>query len=447
MIEPKSGKNIPTSVRIGLIILATVIGLLLTLSIAIAQTLSFNSSYKAGPQYARYNDVITYTIVAVNTGSAYVPDVSLSDMLPSGVTVITNSCTYDVGYGSPPLPCDPLNAMWEIDFFPGTRITTTFAATVTASVTGTAHLPLVNHAYINWDSGQQALTATTTVLSAIPEFEFFYEPRPPYADTGGVITYTIVAVNIGDSVSNVVLSDTLPNGVAFVPGSCTYAVTPPGSLSVHLPCNDLIPGQKRLAWQEEMSHGTRITTTFLATVTVPEGSARWPLPNCAYLGWSAIQEEICVTSLANPTVYIHLPLVMRNYKRDPYEPNDIPEQAYGPLVSGRAYRAYIWDATDQDDYYHITPLTDTVAVDVQLTDIPIACDYDLYVYYYDPNDPTCTYNGYCIVGISAELSNTDENVTFTPTVGQQYYIRVYSDIAGGGSYSDEYPYRLMTTYQ
>lgn len=438
MKESKYRTGIQMPTRIGLTVLATAIGLALTLTVVLAQSPNFTLSYKIGPQYAKLNDVITYTIVAVNTGDTWVPSVVLSDVLPSGTLFITDSCTYDYGYGAQ-IPCGPLNAMWEMGFYPGTRITTTFAATVTAMTTGTLHMPLTNHAYIGWDSGQQVLSSTTTLLSAIPEFDFFYAPNPPNADTGKVITYTIVAVNTGDSVSDVVLSDTLPGGVAFVPDSCTYVIVPPDSLSLHLRCNNLLPGQRQLVWQENMSHGTRITTTFMVTVTVPEGSARWPLENCAYLGWSAIQEELCSTSLANPTVYVYLPLLMRNYKHDNYEPNDIPEQAYGPLVSGQVYRAFIWDATDQDDYYHFTPLTDTLDVHIELTNIPTSRDYDLYVYYYD--------SGYQTETFSIQGGNLDESVDFTPVAGRQYYIRVYSNIAQGGGYSDEQPYHLVATYQ
>jgi uncharacterized repeat protein (TIGR01451 family) len=442
--EQKRGTHITTSARAGRIVLSTVVGLLLTLGIVMAQSLEFSTMI--GPQYARPNDVITYTIIALNTTGVWVPDVVLSDVLPSKTTFITNSCSYDYGYGAQPLPCGPLNKMWEIDFFPDTRITTTLAATVTAVTSGTSHVSLVNRAYINWGDDQQELSFTTTVLAAIPEFALFYEPKPPNADTDGAITYTIVARNTGDSVCDVVLSDTLPSGVAFVPDSCVYYVTPPGSMSLRFPCNDLLPGQKRLVWREDMPHGTRITTTFLVTVTVPEGSARWPLPNCAYLGWSVIREEICATSLANPTVYAYLPRTMRNYRHDLYEPNDTPDQAYGPLVSGQVYPAYIWDTTDQDDYYHITPLTSTTDVYIQLTDIPTNRNYDLYVYYYDPVS-CAAYNGYCQVAMSAQLDNTDESVTFAPVAERQYFIRVYSDIAQGGGYSDKQPYSLMATYE
>lgn len=135
---------------------------------------------------------------------------------------------------------------------------------------------------------------------------------------------------------------------------------------------------------------------------------------------------------------IYLPLSLRQwvwwYRYDIYEPNDTPAQAWGPLASGQVYEAYIWDTTDRDDYYHFTPSTDA-DVQVTLTRIPDGCDYDLYVYYYDGQ--------YQLVAYSNQSGNVDENVTFTPVAGREYYIRVYPY---SGS-SSQQPYHLKVIYQ
>jgi len=80
--------------RVGLTVLAAAVGLLLTLVAVTAQAPpDFDSSYKTGLQYADQNDMIYYTIVAVNTGGP-VQNVALSDTLPTGVQPIPGSCTY-----------------------------------------------------------------------------------------------------------------------------------------------------------------------------------------------------------------------------------------------------------------------------------------------------------------------------------------------------------------
>ncbi len=147
-------------------------------------------------------------------------------------------------------------------------------------------------------------------------------------------------------------------------------------------------------------------------------------------------EGTTTTKVAKWQVYI--PLAMRNwvwwYQYDIYEPNDTPAQAYGPLTSGQTYQAYIWDETDQDDYYHFTPSTGA-GVSISLTNIPSGCDYDLYVYYYDGQ--------YRQVAYSNRGGNADEGVTFAPVAGRKYYVRVYRC----SGFSSQQPYRLRVSYQ
>jgi len=147
---------------------------------------------------------------------------------------------------------------------------------------------------------------------------------------------------------------------------------------------------------------------------------------------------MCLTTLVNPETHMYLPLVMRQwgqwYQYDVYEPNDTPARAWGPLESGQVYEAYIWDVTDQDDYYHFTP-SNTDTVQIVLSRIPTDCDYDLYVYYYDGQ--------YHQVVYSSQPGNADDSVTFIPVAGQKYYVRVYQY----SGFSDQQAYHLTTTYQ
>jgi hypothetical protein len=137
--------------------------------------------------------------------------------------------------------------------------------------------------------------------------------------------------------------------------------------------------------------------------------------------------------------YVYLPLVMSDwvwwYQFDIYEPNDSPNEAYGPLTSTQVYTAYIWDATDTGDYYYFTPSTDN-DVTVDLTNIPVlaGADYDLYVY--DQSIGTW-------VALSIGIGTETESVTFKPEAGKKYHILV--DPAVG--FSSSQPYRLTVIYQ
>ena len=271
--------RVPAARRVALTVLATTIGLLLALVVVTAQAPpDFDSSYKTGPQYADLDDVIHYTIVAVNTGGP-VQNVVLSDSLPSGVQFIPGSCTYV--YDGQSWNCGDLHQMWQANFASGDRITTTLAVRVTAS---TAQWPLVNRAYLSWDGDQKEVIFTTTVGTPLPDFSLSDKTGTHYAKTGDVIAYTIVAVNTGGPVQNVVLSDTLPSLVDFVPGSCRYTYD-----GQSWDCGGLDQ-----IWQRNFATGDRITTTF--AVTVAAGTLQWPLENCAYLSWDGSQEEMCFTT-------------------------------------------------------------------------------------------------------------------------------------------------------
>jgi uncharacterized repeat protein (TIGR01451 family) len=55
-----------------------------------------------------------------------------------------------------------------------------------------------------------------------PDFSVSYKTTRPSAEAGDVLTYTIVVSNAGGAATGVVLSDTLPPGLAFA--ACRYDV-------------------------------------------------------------------------------------------------------------------------------------------------------------------------------------------------------------------------------
>jgi uncharacterized repeat protein (TIGR01451 family) len=257
----------------------------------------FSLSYKTGPHYAKMGDVITYTIVAVNTGGP-VQSVALSDTLPSLVDFVPGSCRYT--YDGQSWTCGDLGQIWQRNFATGGRITTTFAVAVTVS---TVTWPLENCAYLSWDGSQEEMCFTTRVADYIPDFTSSYKTGPLFAEIDDEIWYTIVAVNTGEAVQDVVLSDTLPSGLHFVANSCTYIYA-----GQSRSCDPSAPDQM---WREDLASGARITTTFAVTVAAGTGTARLPVENCAYLSWGGVQHPQCFTTTLNP-LYIYLPLVLRN---------------------------------------------------------------------------------------------------------------------------------------
>ncbi len=304
-----------TSKLIGVLFcaLAALFGLSVALTTAVAGPSSpvagpdFSTSVKMAPRSIHPGDRLTYTIVAVNTGSPITGGVVLSDPLPGGVTFITGSCRSTITGGpASVITCTGTPPrLWQQEVFSsGERVTTTFAVTVAKP--GTLYYRLVNHAYLVWDGGQQEMTATTTIVPAIPDFSHSSKAGPLEAERGDVITYTIVAVNSGETISSVVLSDPAPTGLEFA--RCRYVVA--GGESGE--CGGDSGDPSRL-WSHAVLSGEPITTTVAFTVT--SSTLRWPVTNCATLrsGNVTWQKMCAAETLLNPKAYIYLPVVLRGY--------------------------------------------------------------------------------------------------------------------------------------
>jgi hypothetical protein len=190
----------------------------------------------------------------------------------------------------------------------------------------------------------------------------------------------------------------------------------------------------------EITPSNHVTVSFVTRVGIPGTvglTAKVTNRACAYPYSGTLSGCIWsneVTNRAFRACNIYLPLMMREYTHNRYEPNNSPEQAFGPLISGQVYWAFIWDETDTDDYYHFTPTT-TAEVTVELTNVPVGKDYDLWVYSYDG-----TYN---VVDYSDRPGNADEDLGFVPVARETYYVRVrpYS------GFSNIQPYYLKVVYQ
>lgn len=110
---------------------------------------------------------------------------------------------------------------------------------------------------------------------------------------------------------------------------------------------------------------------------------------------------------------------------DPYEPNDTPETAYGPLLAEQTYSAFVLHELD-DDYYWFD-VEGASLVRIELEGIPAAADYDLWLY-----------------DEAVEILNDSSSQEMHEAIQQElteagrYYIHVEPFIG----FSAEQPYRL-----
>jgi hypothetical protein len=186
-----------------------------------------------------------------------------------------------------------------------------------------------------------------------------------------------------------------------------------------------------IAWQMWIPATTDTSATFDAPDTDQDFVFR--VTAVDHAGNSAQAQARTRVGLAK----VYLPVTFRTWARwyqdDRYEPNNTIDQAYGPLLSGELYEAYIWNAQDKSDYYYFTS-SSGVPVQIALTNIAPGADYDLYVYEYDGQ--------YRLIASSDGTGNVDEKISFAPVQGRTYYVRIYQF----DGFSNQQPYHLRVVY-
>ncbi len=111
----------------------------------------------------------------------------------------------------------------------------------------------------------QKVVATIEALPEQPNLSASSKrPSALIPRTGDVLTYTILLRNTGRPFTDtVVLTDTVPAGLAYVPGSLTATLGTPNASSA-----------PTLRWTGVLSETRAVTITYRVTVTVPHGVAR-----------------------------------------------------------------------------------------------------------------------------------------------------------------------------
>lgn len=115
---------------------------------------------------------------------------------------------------------------------------------------------------------------------------------------------------------------------------------------------------------------------------------------------------------------------------DPYEPNDSPASAYGPIVASTTIAGRLCRGAD-DDWFRIdVPSAGTIKVSLS---VPTGADYDLEVY-----------NGTTLLAGSYKGPELAEQISRTVSSGGTYLIRVFKHASG--SYNLVDPYQLTYTF-
>jgi hypothetical protein len=187
------------------------------------------------------------------------------------------------------------------------------------------------------------------------------------------------------------------------------------------------------SWQGWLTGTDALSGTFSA----PESETDYILRVTAYD--QAGNSAAATTTTWVGAFRVYLPLTLKSwvwwYQYDVYEPNNTRQEAY-PIQPAHTYNdAYIWDVSDKTDYYSIEVSNSSVPIVIDLWNIPVGCDYDLYLYDSLTNPAP--------VESSNQYGNTSEHITYNNPSPGTYYVRVYL-YSGQGSHQ---PYSLRVTYE
>lgn len=228
-------------------------------------------------QFATIGETISYTILITNSGNTAATNVQLTDPLPNGTiltpgTVTLNGVLQNV---------DSLIAL-PIGTIPGgATFTLSFQVTV---INITAQNPIINNAFASYQytvnpslppTLKTANSNSVTSTIRLANLHTNKSVNQTFAEVGDVLTYTFSLTNDGNvAANNVVLSDSIANGTAFVPNSVTInSVAQPG----------VTPASINIG---SINANTTITASFQVVITsIPNPN---PISNSASISYNFI---------------------------------------------------------------------------------------------------------------------------------------------------------------
>ncbi|MBN1994895.1 MAG: DUF11 domain-containing protein [Anaerolineae bacterium] len=203
-------------------------------------------------------DAINYSVRVQNTGNAPVTNLVITDVIPISTTLFGVPGISPIGAGTV-TSLNPVAVTIPLLNGGGDVVTLTFSV----DVAGTAPAGLVISNTAQVVSDQTVLTNSNTITHVVREYAtlmFDKSADPPsgsLVSPNEMITYTLTVLNVGTTTAdNLTLTDFLPAGVGFVPGS--ESATPGFTILSTVPT---------LVVSGTLSSGGMMTTTFQVTVS------------------------------------------------------------------------------------------------------------------------------------------------------------------------------------
>ncbi|WP_306007856.1 cell surface protein [Bacillus sp. MMSF_3353] len=228
-------------------------------------------------QFATIGETISYTILITNSGNTAATNVQLTDPLPNGTILTPGTVTLNgVLQNGNSLVALPIGTIPG-----GATFTLSFQVTV---INITAQNPIINNAFASYlytvnpslpPTSKTANSNSVTSTIRLANLQATKSVDKTFAEVGDVLTYTFALTNDGNvAANNVVLSDSIANGTAFVPNSVTINnVAQPG----------VTPASINIG---SINANTTITASFQVLITsIPNPN---PISNSASISYNFI---------------------------------------------------------------------------------------------------------------------------------------------------------------
>lgn len=186
-------------------------------------------------------ETFTYTIVVANNGIDPVTNVTLTDPIPQGAAFVSGSLTVN---GSALPSANPANGV-ALGALPGGGTFTVAFQITSASLPSPA--VYTNRASIAYSSGAfSGVTLSNTITTPVyqPIISTAKNVNRTLATVGDTLTYSVFVTNSGNLAAQADLTDTVPAGTSFVPGSVTVntVAVPAASPVTGIPLGSIAPG-------------------------------------------------------------------------------------------------------------------------------------------------------------------------------------------------------------